>query len=479
MSKLLPEANSKPAVVLSSGTAALGVIRSLGRRGVPVIVLFRDRTDVGWVSRYVREAIRVPHPEREEKLFVELLLRLAPRLGEGVLMPCADNFLGIVARHKAELQQHYRVACPDREIAESVLQKSRTYEVARAAGVATPHTCVLRSLDQAEQEARTVPYPCLVKPVTGHLYSRVFHRKMVLARCPEELIAAYAEAAAAGCAVMLQEFIPGEDAMGVNYNSYFWEGEPLAEFTAAKIRNAPPQLGSPRVVMSKHIPEVFEPGRRLLRALGYSGFSCTEFKWDARDQSYKLMEVNGRHNMSSRLAASCGMDFPYMEYRHVAYGEKPSPCDFEDGTYWIDLGRDVVHTARHWRSERYSLGRYLEPYRRPHVFAELDWSDPRPFLNRCRAAVSKLTAASLFRLLAIVMACVTPLPLHQVLAPVAVAADQLDRPVDDALADQDDDELFSVKASTRRTRTRLAPRQARYDERRRWRQAVSAAGSAS
>jgi predicted ATP-grasp superfamily ATP-dependent carboligase len=399
MSKPPPEINSKPAIVLSTGTAALGVIRSLGERGVPVIALYQDPTDVGCASRYLREAIQVPHPEHEEKAFVELLLRQAPRLGGGVLMPCADSYLGTVARNKAELQQHYLVACPDWKIAQSVLQKSLTYEVARAAGVATPHTAVLRSLAHAEQEARKVSFPCLVKPVTGHQYSRVFHRKMVLARCPEELIAAYREATDADCAVMLQEFIPGEDAMGVNYNAYFWEGEPLAEFTAAKIRNAPPQLGSPRVVVSKHIPEVIEPGRRLLRALGYSGFSCTEFKWDARDRSYKLMEVNGRHNMSSRLAPSCGMNFPFLEYRHLAYGEKPAPCDFEDGTYWIELSRDAAHTLKHWRRERYSLARYLEPYRRRHVFAELEWDDPRPFLNRCRSAFSKRMAGLLCRLL--------------------------------------------------------------------------------
>ena len=382
MSTLPPEPGAKPAIVLSAGTAALGVIRALGRRGIPVVVLYQDRSEVGCVSRYVREAIQVPRPDQEEKALVDLLLRQAPRLGGGVLMPCADGFVAAIARNKPELQQHYRVGCPDWQIARSVLEKSRTYEVARAAGVATPRTAVLHSLEQAEHEARTVSLPCLVKPVTGHQYYRLFRKKMVLAESRDELIAAYREAAAAGCAVMLQEFIPGEDALGVNYNSYFWEGEPLAEFTAAKIRGAPPQIGSPRVVMSKHIPEVIEPGRRLLRALGYSGFSCTEFKWDARDGQYKLMEVNGRHNLSTWLAPSCGIDFPFIEYRHLAYGERPTPCDFEDGTYWIDLTRDVAHTLRHWRRERYSLARYLEPYLRPHVFAELDWSDPWPFLQR-------------------------------------------------------------------------------------------------
>jgi predicted ATP-grasp superfamily ATP-dependent carboligase len=385
---------SKPALVLSTSTAALGVIRSLGRRGVPVIALYHDPHEVGWVSRWVHEAIRAPHPEHGEAALVELLLGLVPRFGGGVLMPCSDGYLGAVSRHKAELARHYRVACPDRETAKTVLEKSLTYAAANAAGVATPRSVVLESLAQAEREAGSARFPCLVKPVTGHQYFQLFQKKMVLAERAEELIAAYREAAAAGSAVMLQEFIPGPDANGVNYNSYCEDGEPLLEFTAVKVRNAPPQTGSPRVVMSQHVPEVIEPGRRLLRALRYTGFSCTEFKRDARDGRYQLMEVNGRHNMSSRLAARCGMDFPWLEYRHQAYGERPARCDFEDGVYWIDLSRDLVHTLMHRRSERYGLARLLEPYLRPHVFAELDWSDLRPFGNRLLAGFAWLGSAA-------------------------------------------------------------------------------------
>lgn len=389
-----------PAIVLSAGTAALGVIRSLGRRGVPVIVLHHDPSEVGCASRWVHEAIRSPHPEQEEHALLGLLHGLVPRFSGAVLMPCSDGFLGLVAEHKAELARHYRVACPDPEIAKTVLEKSLTHDAASRAGVPTPHTAVLESLEQAEREGSQAAFPCLLKPVTGHRYYQRFQKKMVLARNLDELLAAYREAAAAGSAVMLQEFIPGDDASGVNYNSYFWDGEPLLEFTAAKLRSAPPRIGSPRVVRSQHVPEVIEPGRRLLRALGYSGFSCTEFKRDARDGSYRLMEVNGRHNMSSRLAARCGMDFPWLEYRHHVFGERPAPRDFEDGVYWIDLSRDVAHTLLHWRSERYGIARLLEPYLGPHVFAELDGSDPRPFVNRMRAALTRLRSSARRRLLA-------------------------------------------------------------------------------
>jgi predicted ATP-grasp superfamily ATP-dependent carboligase len=379
-----------PAIVLSTGTAALGVIQSLGRRGVPVIGLYQDESEVGRSSSYLQEALSAPHPDREEQAFVEFLHGLAPRFEGGVLIPCADGPLGALARHKADLSRHFRVACPEPDTARAVLEKSLTYEAALQVGVPAPRTLVLESDAQVEREARNVLYPCIVKPVTGHEYSRRFLKKMVLASNAAELMAAWREADAAGYEMMLQEFIPGPDGNGVNYNAYFWEGKPLVEFTATKIRGAPPQIGSPRVVRSEHVPAVLEPGRRLLESLGYSGFACTEFKWDARDERFKLMEINGRHNMSSKLAAHCGIDFPWLEYRHRATGELPEGGTYPEGVYWIDIARDVSHSLMYRRSEGYTLREYLAPYRSPHVFAALDWDDLRPLLGRFRAVPARL-----------------------------------------------------------------------------------------
>ena len=172
------------------------------------------------------------------------------------------------------------------------------------------------------------------------------------------------------------------NSQGANYNSYFWESEPLIEFTAAKVRNAPPQFGSPCVAVSQHIPEVVEAGRKILRAMGFYGFSCTEFKKDARDGIYKLMEVNGRHNRSGLLAVHCGINFPWLEYNHLVCGEHPSTCDYQTGIYWIDIFRDIGNSRKYLRDEGHSLAQFLQPYQRPHVFAIFDRQDLRPFIRR-------------------------------------------------------------------------------------------------
>jgi predicted ATP-grasp superfamily ATP-dependent carboligase len=185
--------------------------------------------------------------------------------------------------------------------------------------------------------------------------------------------------------MMIQEFIPGDDGQGVNYNSYFVDGRPIAEFTAQKVRIDPPFFGSPRVLVSKDIPEIIEPGRLLLKRLGYSGFSCMEFKRDERDGIFKLMEINCRANKTGSLDVYCGINFPWIQYKHLVFGEieQQKNRGFKENVYWIDAAKDMVmfFTAR--KDEGYSLKEYVKPYLGEKVFGILSLKDPIPFLKRC------------------------------------------------------------------------------------------------
>jgi D-aspartate ligase len=360
----------------------LVLIRGLGVKGVPVIAVTSDDRDMGHVSKYVTEWMRAPDPEESEDGFVDLLVKTADRFGGGVLIPANDATLVAVSRHKSLLERHYIVACTEWEITERLIDKKHTYALAEENGVPAPKTVVPQSRDDVESYGEMVQYPCLVKPAQVHLYYALFKEKMVKVESIDEMLAAYQRACDAGLEVMLQELIPGDDSHGVSYHSYVWDDQAVAEFTAQQLRNAPPEIGSPRVMVSKYIPEVIEPGRKILRALRYYGFSCTEFKKDPRDGIYKLMEVNGRHSMAEILDVHCGINFPWLHYKHLVDGELPPASDFKTGVYWINLTTDIGYSLRYFNKERLSLKQYVQPYRSPHVFAILDFKDPKPFLHR-------------------------------------------------------------------------------------------------
>jgi len=337
----------------------------------------------GHVSKYIKHSIEAPHPETHESQFINVLIDCAKDYGGGVLFPVSDETVVAVARNKDALNKHFIIACPEWDIVSQYIDKKYTYELADANGVPAPKTIVPQSVEDVENYSKKVDFPCLVKPSQSHLFYAHFKRKMFPVNNADEMISIYQQATEVGLEVMLQEIIPGDDADVVNYNAYFWDGKPLVEFTSEHIRNAPPWWGSPRVALSNKIPEVIEPGRKILKAMGFYGYACTEFKKDTRDGVYKLMEVNGRHNLSTLLAVRCGINFPWLQYQHLVENEQPTAHDFKTGIYWIDITRDVGYSLGYLKQERYSLRQYLRPYFKQHVFAIFDLKDIRPFIRRC------------------------------------------------------------------------------------------------
>ena len=367
------------AIVASGSTHALGVVRGLGRRGVPVNVVSYDRRDIATSSRLVRDVIRAPHPDNDEAAFVKVLLEAAHRCPGSLLIPASDAALGSIARHKTSLEDAGLIVASDAaEVTETLLNKATTFALARSAGVPSPATFAVSNEDDVRWFCASAEFPAVLKPELSHLYRELVGVKWTRVENPEEALRAYAVARSHSLEVVLQELIPGDEHCGAVYNSYFWNGEPLVEFTSRKIRNSPPDTGSPSVVVSEWIPEVAEQGRRLLRAARFSGYSCTEFKRDPRDGQYKVMEVNARHNLSSLLATRCGLNFPWMQYRHLVNGIVPVQRDYQQGMYWVDVTRDLQNATHYLRRPGYSLGEFIEPYRRPHVFAVLDRDDVRP-----------------------------------------------------------------------------------------------------
>ncbi len=376
-----------PALVLSSHLAAMGTIRCFGVAGVPVVNVHYADSDFAHLSRHVRHRIRSPHPERDEQGFVDVLIDCASRFGRCLIVPANDATLGVVSRRKRELEAYHVVAAADWPVIEKVIDKRHTYELAHAIGVPAPRTESPDTRADAERIGATFMFPCLVKPRVSHRYAELFGAKLARVRDSDELIAEFDRAAAAGIGVMVQEYIPGDDSHSFNYDSYRSHGESV-DYTAQKIRLAPPQFGLPRVVVSRDVPELIRPARRILDALGYTGYSCTEFKLDPRTGIHMLMEVNGRVNRSILHPLASGINYPWMIYRDLMYGQRdPEPRRDHRPAYWIDLASDVRYSIRGWRSEGQGWRGYLRPYASRNVFAVGDGFDVLPFLKRSLGTV--------------------------------------------------------------------------------------------
>ncbi len=98
------------ALVTGADYRGLGIVRSLGRRGIPVWVLKQDEHLVGSVSRYTCRSLRYPLEDDRKQL--DFLLDLAVREGlKGwVLFPTTDESVVLVARPNGSCTASRRIS---------------------------------------------------------------------------------------------------------------------------------------------------------------------------------------------------------------------------------------------------------------------------------------------------------------------------------------------------------------------------------
>src|SRR5208337_4773946 len=103
------------AVVVGGDYQGLGIVRSLGRRRIPVCGIDDERS-IARFSRYTTHSVTVPSL-REERQAIEAILDVGHRLGlrGWVLYPTRDETVAAIAHHRAVLSEAFRVPTPEWE----------------------------------------------------------------------------------------------------------------------------------------------------------------------------------------------------------------------------------------------------------------------------------------------------------------------------------------------------------------------------
>jgi predicted ATP-grasp superfamily ATP-dependent carboligase len=347
--------------------SGLAMARSLGRAGVEVTGIARDPHEFGLRSRYLARRVRAASDEE--------VLAAIP---EGsVLFPERDAHVAFVLRHWDAVRERAAVPFPDDpEIVRRLRSKDLLPAEAEKAGVPVPRT-TSDGLDGLEP-------PFLVKPIEGQEFAARFGEKLFVAADLDAAVAARQLAADAGFHTVVQELVP--DARDKVYSLFAYvgqAGEPLATVTGRKLRAGPPHFGTAAVFELMEEPRVLETGLRLLRSSGYKGFAQVELVHDARDDTFKLLEVNTRPPQWGGIAMTDRYDVARLAYDDLR-GEpvEPLPTFAEEGVRWIYMAKDVWSSLQLARERELGPVGFARPYLRGpgKVRAILARDDLRPAL---------------------------------------------------------------------------------------------------
>lgn len=365
-----------PAVVVGGGLNALGIVRSLGAVGIPVIVVDTDPRSPAMRSRYGRKVVCAA---LEGEPLVACLVKLARRHPNPMMLFVTEEKTVVeVSASRKRLAPHYHLRLPGHERLMALMHKQGFQELAESVGAPVPRTVRIESpADLPRIEA--LSYPCVFKPASKSYEYGARFKKAYKVASPAEVAALYEEIRPVLADMVVQEWIEGGDNDVYFCLQYIGEdGQLVSSFTGRKIRAWPPRIGGTASCTAawEVADELNRMTTEFFAQVGFTGMGSMEYKRDTRDGRFYMVEPTvARTDFQEEVASLNGVNIPQAAYR------------YENGLTQLPASRPIV--PRIWREpqlDRWSAqegGIRVDERSRGHQVRDAywRWNDPRPWFD--------------------------------------------------------------------------------------------------
>ncbi len=387
-----------PALLVKVGqypvhSGGVGVIRTLGRVGVPVYAITEPGLTPAAASRYLagRFIWRVTGHEDHRQL-VAGMCEIGEVIGKPVVaVPADDEAAVLIAEYQSELSDHFLIPPVTPGLPRKLASKTGLFELCVEHGVPAPASVTPRTSAEAAAFAATATFPVVIKN------AEVWERRQrpvvpgtTVVRSERELLdlidkAARSPAGSAGGSrspgAILQEYIPPEHGQDWFVHLYCDANSTCRVlFTGLKVRSWPPGAGVTACAYSILNPVVAAVAERFCARIGYIGIADLDLRLDLRDGQYKLVDFNPRAGNQFRLfETQAGIDV--VRAQHLDLTGRPIPPSPQvTGRRIIVEHADVP--ARIAYRRRPGLRRQASSVKPGHTSTEYAWlatDDPFPF----------------------------------------------------------------------------------------------------
>ena len=369
------------AIVIGGEHPGLAIVRSLGRKGIPICVI-DDQYSIAQFSKYASRVVRVKDL-RDELNTVNSVLEVGQRYGlKGwVLFPTRDETVAAFSRHRNRLAEFFRVTTGEWETVRWAWDKKNTYELAAQLGIPVPHTYNPRT--EADLAPLYPRLPLALKPAVKENFFYATGAKAWRAETADQLNHLFWKAAKqiTPDEILVQEIIPGNGQRQYSYCAFFRDGEAQSTLIARRLRQHPREFGrAASYVETIELPEIEELSARFLKAINYYGLVEVEFKQDPRDGQFKLLDVNARTWGFHSIGGPAGVDFPYLLYADQV-GKAGDRCRASAGVGWLRLITDLPTVALDLWDGEFDLRSYWRSLKHTRVESVFCMQDPLPFLG--------------------------------------------------------------------------------------------------
>ena len=368
--------NSHRAIVFGGNHHnTLGVIRSLGRRGVSSVLLLVDdneRTSYVCKSRYICEVHKFPSYD----LGVQYLIKTIPSLDEKyVVVCCSDGAASAIDLNYDVLSTAYYIPnCAKQGEISRLMSKEILANEARNIGLSVPTTW----LSENGNIPVGVTFPCILKP----LYSKDGSKEDICV-CHDTIELTNYFMGNHCNRIQIQTFIEKDFEYQLIGCSLYNGRQIIIPGVSKVIR--PSKTSNTGFLYYDRLNDSY-PIRQVKEMLGrmkYSGLFSVEFLRDREGKDF-FMEINFRNDGNAIAVTAAGVNLPFIWYQSSIADHITTSSLVVKPVYVMPEFDDLVHVFHH----NISLKTWLKDIRRADCYMEYDKSDRKPFYYRTRDMLS-------------------------------------------------------------------------------------------
>jgi len=359
---------SKKALVLGiDDRSALNVIRSLGRLGVQVHQGSDNTSSICRFSKYTRQEIIFPNAADNEDLWIAKLEEILKKEKYDLVIPTADNYLIPIIKNRKIFEKYSKLAIPDDRGFLYSYDKSKTFELAEQLGIPCPFSRKIEKISELKEFEPELTFPIIVKPVSSKVWhnNKKYSLKVEYAENLKQLNEILNKVVKI-TPVLVQSFHSG---VGVGQELLLNKGKIIAAFQHERIHEPLKGGGSSYRKSIELNQNLLSYSERILKKLQWNGVAMVEYKYNKKEDSYVLMEINGRFWGSLPLAIHAGVDFPALLFKMMVNGSSTPQTKYNVNTYCRNLTRDLDWFKENIRSGNKKT--YVDEYPLYKLFFEI------------------------------------------------------------------------------------------------------------
>lgn len=284
------------------------------------------------------DILTVHYDERiwDEKGFLEAAERMQLKGKKVLLVSSNETYAGFISGNSDALKKmNYVFNYPDKSVIDTLMYKESFYKTYSDSVLSLPKT-EYYSCEIGGEIPEWNKFPMIVKPSNVIEYNHISFdgkNKIYKITSREELKKTIDMITAAGYRdqLILQDYIPGDDSRLFDAVAYCDKNGKLKMLSFAQIglqEHTRTMVGNAAVLINGRNPfggteETADKIKSFLEGICYRGFAEFDLKYDERDDSFKVLEINARQGRSSYYICKLGCNPVELLAKDCLFGGVP------------------------------------------------------------------------------------------------------------------------------------------------------------